>query len=56
MKRNLHLAEFQEQALSKVRQRGTRSVQDVADDLDMAVDTLRKWLTKSNRKAGLASP
>ena len=56
MTRNLHSAEFQEQALSKVRQRGTRSVQDVADDLNMAVGTLRKWLTKSNRKAGVGKP
>ena len=51
MTRNLHSIEFREQALSKVRQRGTRSVQDVAIDLNMAVGTLRKWLSKSNRKA-----
>ena len=51
MTRNLHSIEFQEHALSKVRQRGTRSVQDVATDLNMAVGTLRKWLSKSNRKA-----
>ena len=50
MTRNLHSIEFQEQALSKVRQRGTRSVQDVATDLNMAVGTLRKWLSRSNRK------
>ena len=56
MTRNLHSTEFQEQALSKVRQRGPRSVQDVADDLNMAVGTLRKWLTKSNRKAGVGKP
>ena len=56
MTRNLHSAEFQEQALCKVRQRGTHSVQDVADDLNMAVGTLRKWLTKSNRKAGVGKP
>ena len=51
MTRNLHLIEFQEQALTIVRQRGTRSVQDVATDLNMAVGTLRKWLSKSRRKA-----
>ena len=50
MTRNLHSIEFQEQALRKVRQRGTRSVQDVASDLNMAVGPLRKWLSKSNRK------
>ena len=56
MTRNPHSIEFQEQALIKVRERGTRSVQDVADDLNMAVGTLRKWLTKSNRKAGVGKP
>ena len=56
MTRKLHSIEFQEQALSKVRQRGTRSVQDVANDLNMTVGTLRKWLSKSNRKAGVGKP
>ena len=49
MSRNLHSLEFQEQALLKVRGRGTRSVQDVANDLQMSVGTLRKWIGKSNR-------
>ena len=56
MTRNLHSIEFQEQALSKVRQRGTRSVQDVANDLNMAVGTLRKWISKSNRKSEFGKP
>ena len=51
-----HSIEFQEQALSKVRQRGTRSVQDVANDLNMPVGTLRKWLSKSNRKGEVGKP
>ncbi|MDH6185313.1 transposase [Polaromonas sp. CG_23.6] len=58
MKTNRHSTEFQEQALSKARQRGTRSVQDVANDLNMPVGTLRKWISKSNRKhavTGLAA-
>jgi len=49
MSRNLHSTEFKEQALIKVRERGTRSVQDVANDLHMPVGTLRKWLGKSNQ-------
>ena len=57
MSRNLHSTEFQEQALIKVRDRGTRSVLDVANDLHMAVGTLRKWLSKSNRrKADVSEP
>ena len=57
MYRNLHTIEFREQALIKVRDRGTRSVQDVANDLHMAVGTLRKWLGKSNQaKAEISEP
>ena len=57
MSRNLHSIEFQEQALIKVRGRGTRSVQDVANDLHMTVGTLRKWLSKSNQaKGGVSEP
>lgn len=55
MTRNLHSIEFQEQSLIKVRERGTRSVQDVANDLNMPVGTLRKWISKSNRKTETAS-
>ena len=55
MSRNLHSIEFQEQALIKVRDRGTRSVLDVANDLHMAVGTLRKWVSKSNQTKGEVS-
>ena len=37
MMANQYSIEFQEQALSKARQRGTRSVQDVANDLNIGV-------------------
>ena len=50
MTRILHSTAFQEQALIKVRERGSRSVQDVANDLNMSVGTLRKWISKSNQK------
>jgi transposase-like protein len=56
MTTNRHSIEFQEQALSKVRQRGTRSVQDVANDLNMPVGTLRKWISKANQKYGDGGP
>ena len=42
MNRNQHSDEFREQALGKVRQRGTRSVRDIAEELNMSADTLRK--------------
>lgn len=42
--------EFKEQALSKVLQRGDKSIQAIADDLNMSVFTLKGWLkqTRSN--------
>ena len=55
MSRNLHSIKFKEQALIKVRERGTRSVLDVANDLHMAVGTLRKWISKSNQAKGEVS-
>ena len=56
MTKIFHSIEFQEQALIKVRERGTRSVQDVANDLNMNVGTLRKWTSKSNRKVVSGEP
>jgi hypothetical protein len=56
MTKILHSIEFQEQALIKVRERGARSVQDVANDLNMNVGTLRKWTSKSNRKVIAGEP
>ncbi len=54
MTRNRHSIEFREQALSKVRQRGARSVQDIAGDLNMSAGTLRKWAAKSNQKESVS--
>ena len=56
MSRNQHSNEFRDQALSKVRQRGTRSVRDIAEELNMSVGTLRKWWSRSNRSAVRAAP
>jgi transposase-like protein len=47
--------EFKEQALSKVLQRGSRTVGSVADELNMNLLTLRKWMRGSaaaNRSSG----
>ena len=51
MNRNQHSDEFRAQALSKVRLRGSRSVRDIADELNLSAGTLRKWLSKSNGAA-----
>jgi transposase-like protein len=50
---------FKEQALSKVFSRGDRTVQAVADELNISLHTLKNWMTKAlpelenktNRKA-----
>ena len=56
MIRNQHSDAFREQALSKVRQRGTRSVSDIAEELNMSAGTLRKWWGRSNRAVVESTP
>jgi transposase-like protein len=56
MNRNQHSDEFREQALSKVRHRGTRSVRDIAEELNMSAGTLRKWWARSNVSVAVAAP
>ena len=56
MNRSQHSNEFRGQALSKLRQRGTRSVRAIAEELNMSVGTLRKWWARSNRSAVQATP
>lgn len=46
--------EFKEQALSKVLQRGSRTVGSVADELNMNLLTLRKWM-RGSAAAGRSS-
>lgn len=49
--------EFKEQALSKVLQRGSRAVGAVADELNVNVLTLKKWMrgaAAANRSSGSA--
>ena len=55
MNRNQHPDEFRDQALSKVRHRGTRSVRDIAEELNMSAGTLRKWWARSNAGVAVAA-
>ena len=50
-----HFLEFKEQALLKARHRGTRSVISIADELNMAAGTLRKWLQSASKKTGMTT-
>ena len=44
MQRTRRTTEFKEQALSKARQRGSRTLDEVAGELNMPVGTLKNWL------------
>jgi transposase-like protein len=44
MPRIRHTPDFREQALSKARQRGSRTLDEVATELNMSVGTLKGWL------------
>ena len=56
MNPNQHSDQFREQALSKVRQRGTRSVREIAEELNMSAGTLRKWWARSNAGVAVTAP
>lgn len=47
MQRNQHSPEFKEQALSKARARGLRTLGSVATELNMSLGTLKGWLKRS---------
>ena len=54
--RNRYSNEFQEQALLKARGRGDRSLQAIADELNMSNGTLSKWVSESKRKVSASAP
>ena len=55
MQRNRHSTEFKEQALSKARARGSRTLESVAAELNMPLGTLKGWRKSSGiDAAGLA--
>lgn len=57
MQRIKRTPDFKEQALSKARQRGERTLNDVAAELNMPLGTLKGWLkTSSRRGAQIAIP
>jgi transposase-like protein len=51
MNRKPHSSEFKEQALRKLRERGTRTQQSVADELNICLSTLKGWLQGSTKAA-----
>ena len=47
MQKKQHSPEFIEQALSKARARGSRTLESVATELNMSLGTLKGWLKRS---------
>ena len=56
MKRKNYPAEFKEQALSKARERGTKTLQNIADELNVSLGTLKNWLKESAATQGPVLP
>lgn len=57
MQRNRYSSEFKEQAMSKARQRGSRTLESVANELNISLGSLKGWLKASNHKvADSATP
>lgn len=55
MQRNRYSTEFKEQALSKARQRGSRTLESIANELNVSLGSLKGWLKTSNQKASGSS-
>jgi transposase len=51
MQRNRYSTQFKEQALNKARQRGSRTLESVATELNLSLGSLKHWLKASNQKA-----
>ena len=55
MQRNRYSSEFKEQAISKVRQRGSRTLESVANELNISLGSLKGWLKASNHQVAEAA-
>ena len=56
MKRKPYPAEFKEQALRKARERGAKTLPNIADELNLSLGTLKNWLKESGIGQGLVLP
>lgn len=50
----IHSPELKEQALSKLRERGSRTLESVAKALNLPLGTLKGWLNSANKHASLS--
>jgi transposase-like protein len=51
MQRNRYTPEFKKQALSKARQRGQRTLESVANEINASLGSLKGWLKMANKDA-----
>jgi transposase-like protein len=54
MKQKTYSPEFKEQALCKTHERGQRTLQDIADELNLFLGTFKYWLKESGATRGQA--
>lgn len=50
----IHSPEFKEQALSKARERGSRTLGSIAKELNLPLGTLKGWLGSANKHTSLS--
>ena len=56
MQRKNYSAQFKEQALHKAQQRGSKTLQDIADELNLNLGTLKNWLKQPGKDLRMAMP
>lgn len=56
MQRNNYSLEFKEQALRKAHDRGSKTLQNIADDVNVKLCTLKNWLKQSGKDLHMAMP
>ncbi len=56
MKRNNYPTEVKEQAMRKAHERGDKTLQAIADELNLSLGTLKNWLKQSGKSHALTLP
>jgi transposase-like protein len=56
MQRKNYSAEFKEQAQRKAQERGAKTLQNIADELNLNLGTLKNWLKQSGKDLRMAMP
>lgn len=54
MKKKIYSNEFKESVLKKVRERGSRTLQELATELNLSFGTLKGWIKQSATQSGMS--